>query len=495
MSPKRISGPLDIYVRVSDVRGRGGDSFISPRDQEERCRALASARGYEIGRVFEELNVSGGDMNRPALNEALDRIRNGASAGIIVARMDRFARTLRGAIETLEKIEDAGGCLIECDGDWDTSTPMGRFGRDLVIRLAQLYREQIADQWQTAKRHAVNRGVHIAPNVPPGYARGTDRRLSPHRKHAKTIRDAFAMAASGASDAEIAAFLNARALPTTSVKDGERDTFWQSFRVRRLLENRVYLGEARSGGIVNASAHEPLVDPETFAIVQARYTSKRRAPSSGSSLLSGLVRCASCSFSMKSQQSRGTAPAVYRCSTTSIHGRCPAPSSISKDRFERYVVDEFVAMYDELLVAEADVDAPDVRELAAEARQAEESYRRALGNVDLRRQIGDADHDEHVAALHRAWRELQSDLEAARVPAPIADLPAGMTMRAFVDSASPAELRRVLERGIDAVFVRPAASRARNLPVGDRVKIVWRGSEDLDLPRRGERFEPRAFVW
>src|SRR5215471_7313470 len=139
MTPKRIARPLDVYVRVSDTRGRSGESFISPRDQEERCRALAKARGYEIGEVFEELNVSGGSMNRPALNEALKRIRDGVSGGILVARIDRFSRTLKGAIETLEEIEAAGGYLIEVDGDWDTSTPMGRFGRDLLIRLAQLY--------------------------------------------------------------------------------------------------------------------------------------------------------------------------------------------------------------------------------------------------------------------------------------------------------------------------------------------------------------------
>jgi len=38
MSPKRIAKPLDIYIRVSDVRGRSGESFISPTDQEERSR-------------------------------------------------------------------------------------------------------------------------------------------------------------------------------------------------------------------------------------------------------------------------------------------------------------------------------------------------------------------------------------------------------------------------------------------------------------------------
>ena len=40
MSPKRVTAPLDIYVRVSDVRGRAGEGFISPKEQEQR---------YEVG--------------------------------------------------------------------------------------------------------------------------------------------------------------------------------------------------------------------------------------------------------------------------------------------------------------------------------------------------------------------------------------------------------------------------------------------------------------
>ena len=71
MSPKKIARPLDIYVRVSDVKGRAGDSFISPKDQEERCRALAKARGYQVGEVLTDLDVSGGKMRRPELDRAI----------------------------------------------------------------------------------------------------------------------------------------------------------------------------------------------------------------------------------------------------------------------------------------------------------------------------------------------------------------------------------------------------------------------------------------
>jgi DNA invertase Pin-like site-specific DNA recombinase len=105
MSPKKIAAPLDIYVRVSAVRGRSGDSFISPKEQEERCRGLATARGHRVGEVFYDHDVSGGKMRGPELDKAIARIEEGVSGGILVVKLDRFARTLVGGLQTLEQID------------------------------------------------------------------------------------------------------------------------------------------------------------------------------------------------------------------------------------------------------------------------------------------------------------------------------------------------------------------------------------------------------
>src|SRR5207249_1586905 len=117
MSPKRVTAPLDIYVRVSDVRGRAGEGFISPKEQEQRCRALATARSYKTGEVFTDLDVSGGKMQRPELDKAIARIRDGVSGGIIVAKLDRFARTLVGGLQTMEDINSLGGVVVIADGE------------------------------------------------------------------------------------------------------------------------------------------------------------------------------------------------------------------------------------------------------------------------------------------------------------------------------------------------------------------------------------------
>jgi hypothetical protein len=57
--------PVVGYVRVSQVRGREGDSFISPELQREQIAAVARREGLEVAEVIEELDASGGDAKRP----------------------------------------------------------------------------------------------------------------------------------------------------------------------------------------------------------------------------------------------------------------------------------------------------------------------------------------------------------------------------------------------------------------------------------------------
>jgi hypothetical protein len=42
------------YIRISDVAGRNGDSFISPAVQRETIEGLAQARGVELAEVIDE---------------------------------------------------------------------------------------------------------------------------------------------------------------------------------------------------------------------------------------------------------------------------------------------------------------------------------------------------------------------------------------------------------------------------------------------------------
>jgi DNA invertase Pin-like site-specific DNA recombinase len=489
------------YVRVSDVRGREGPGFISPAEQREKTRAFATAMGHRIVDEAEELDRSGGDMSRPVFNALLERIEAGEADGMIVAKLNRFARSNVGAWQALERIKQAGGELLSVEENIDTSTATGRFLRDFMLIAANWERERIGEQWLSARTRAVSRGIHVSRHVPPGYRRlpkstdpATDRRLIPDPVSGPIVADAFAMAARGESYSRIAERLTENNVPIA----GNGRSVWQPYRIKRLLANRVYLGEARSGdGIANTEAHEPLVDAATWTLAQRQPSTEQRPSGRAVSLLAGICRCAACSHAMRSQPARGKTIATYRCSTTSVHGRCPSPSSVSLSRLDDYVLEQFLAHTGELRLRQIATPDDAIDAFAAAAAEAEESYREALTNIDLRQRIGASDHDRMVAALHEAWQQALAAIPQAPVSraetfadVDIAELVAELQRRADI-----ASLRELLASEIQAVFVRPAASRARNRPIEDRVRIVWRDEEPLELPRRGERFEPRAYAW
>src|SRR5262245_52098679 len=124
---------LDAYIRVSQVAGREGDSFISPVVQEERICAWALANGHEIIEVHRELDVSGGTMNRPLLNEVMRRIVEGETEGVVVFNLSRFARTLVGSVELIQRINEQGALFASVSDGFDITTITGRLVMNILL--------------------------------------------------------------------------------------------------------------------------------------------------------------------------------------------------------------------------------------------------------------------------------------------------------------------------------------------------------------------------
>src|SRR3990170_3762805 len=114
---------LVAYVRVSAVRGREGPSFVSPAVQRDSMLALSRARNWEIAEVIEDLDQPGSRYDRPGFQRALGMIEHDEADGLIVSRLDRFARSLVDALRAIERINRAGGELISVAENFDTTTP------------------------------------------------------------------------------------------------------------------------------------------------------------------------------------------------------------------------------------------------------------------------------------------------------------------------------------------------------------------------------------
>jgi DNA invertase Pin-like site-specific DNA recombinase len=73
--------------------------------QRERITAWCSLYDARLQDVPEELDESGRRADRPLLLKAIDRVERGLSDGIIAAKLDRFGRSFKDALEHIERID------------------------------------------------------------------------------------------------------------------------------------------------------------------------------------------------------------------------------------------------------------------------------------------------------------------------------------------------------------------------------------------------------
>jgi DNA invertase Pin-like site-specific DNA recombinase len=324
---------LDGYVRVSGVGGRSGASFISPTVQRERIAAWCSLYDARLQQVFEELDESGGRADRPLLIKAIERVEAGLTDGIIVAKLDRFSRSFKDALEHIERIDRAGGRLISVQDQFDLGTDHGRLVLRLMLSFADFERDRIRTTWDDANRKAVERGVHGASHTPVGYRKRRDGRLRRNPRTAPAITEAFRMRAAGANLGEISRYLRDQ-----KVLSGQGFA-WRPGSVRRVLENPVYLGQARFGGHVHPGAHPALTDEVTWRLAQYPPVRRELPPHPG--LLYGLLRCASCRSLMRTWTGGGRGVNhAYRCSRTpDQRGPCPHKAWVSASVIEALAED------------------------------------------------------------------------------------------------------------------------------------------------------------
>jgi DNA invertase Pin-like site-specific DNA recombinase len=202
------SQTADGYVRVSRRGGREGESFISPEVQRQKIAGWAELHGVEIVRWWDEIDQSGAKFERPMFQQALARCEAGETGGIVVARLDRFARSAIDALESIKRLNAAGARLVSVEDNFDGSTPMGRFAIGILSLIAELELERIRESWETAKREAIGRGVHIASYTPTGYKRDESSRLVRDEPAASFIAEAFRKRALGRRGQRLPTSLN-----------------------------------------------------------------------------------------------------------------------------------------------------------------------------------------------------------------------------------------------------------------------------------------------
>lgn len=368
---------VGIYVRVSRKGDREDERFHSPREQAERAAALAVAKGYVPGPVFEDIDVSGGKApaDRPAMGALLAAIDRGELGGIAAYALDRLSRDPGHGDALVKRVTKAGGVLLTPDMPEAIDSPTGEFQFGVMLQVAKLYRRTAGARFATSKERAIRAGIPVSV-TPTGYRQRDDRRIELDPALAPALRRAFERRAAGAGWTEVANLLGEATGRT-----------WALGSARRLIGNRLYAtGRLEHSGVVSEWDAGALVDEATWHAAQRNGgpRPKRRAESNWT--LTGLLKCGACGHGLKvwtgATRRRNwqgewepvpaeRRPRRYRCRNRA----CTAQTNVNANLIEPWVLARTLQVGDEL---ETRSEAADLGALEDELATAERRMEQVL---------------------------------------------------------------------------------------------------------------------
>ena len=143
------------YVRASTIEEvRQG----SNERQKATIIQYAKSKGYELD-FFEDRARSGKNTQRPEFERMLKSL-DVKPGVVIVAKIDRFARSLSDLLRMLEYLDQKGiGFISVNDPGIDTTTPNGRLLLQILGAFAEFERNMINSRTKAGREQALNKGI------------------------------------------------------------------------------------------------------------------------------------------------------------------------------------------------------------------------------------------------------------------------------------------------------------------------------------------------
>ena len=187
VAPKRQR--CAIYTRKSTEHNLDL-AFNSLDAQREACEAYIKSQAHEgwvlVRDRFDDGGLSGASLDRPALQELLDRVRARQIDVIVVYKVDRLTRSLADFAKLVELFDEHEASFVSVTQSFNTTSSMGRLTLNVLLSFAQFEREVIGERVRDKIAASKRRGIWVGGPVPLGY-RSVDKKL----EIAVTVHDGF----------------------------------------------------------------------------------------------------------------------------------------------------------------------------------------------------------------------------------------------------------------------------------------------------------------
>lgn len=152
MSTKPVR--VGVYARVSTMDQ-------TPETQLIDLRRYCAERGWSIVEEFVDHGVSGTKEKRPALDRLMDAVQKRKLDTVLVWRFDRFARSVKHLVLTLEELRALGVAFVSFQENVDTGSPLGQAIFTIIAAMAELERNIIVERVRAGLRRARAQGVRL----------------------------------------------------------------------------------------------------------------------------------------------------------------------------------------------------------------------------------------------------------------------------------------------------------------------------------------------
>ena len=253
------------YTRKSTEEGLEME-FNSLDAQREACEAFVASQKAEgwllVGDRYDDGGFSGANLERPALKRLLADIEARRIDVVVVYKIDRLSRSLMDFAKLVEVFDRTGITFVSVTQSFNTTTSMGRLTLNILLSFAQFEREVIGERIRDKFAASRRKGMWMGGWAPLGYD-VKDRKLVVNRAEAATVRMVFQRFAKIGSATKLARALIGEGVTNKRGKQLDKGDLY------KLLNNRVYVGEAVHKGTGYPGEHEAIIDRRLWDKVHA----------------------------------------------------------------------------------------------------------------------------------------------------------------------------------------------------------------------------------
>ena len=334
-------GPIDVYGRVSR---KGDKAQRSTTGQVQVCRAVLDERGLPVGAVFVDDGRSAWNpkVRRDGWDKLMARLESGVSGGCIVYDMSRFSRRPSEG-ERLIAAAERGLLILDSESEYDLCAPNGKKQFRDMLSAAAYYSDDLQRKVKRGKRVKA-----MARKVDRGAVFGfEDDGVTIREDEAAILRQLTARFLAGESQDILIDWLNAEGIRTARGKPWSRTPLRALLTRPRnaghIVHNGVIVGKLPARPIVHETdceddcadpehvvEGEPIIDPDDFTSVIAKYAARRPGrPPSPRYLCSGHAYCGLCSSRLVGRPRTSSKPysdgepkREYMCRKTGYYAGC-----------------------------------------------------------------------------------------------------------------------------------------------------------------------------